>query len=70
MPTQNPHAWVGMGMGTQCRALVGCHFGSKVCGIHVHNIIQLHGCVPFHPIRYLASDMGLRYLTIPSWEET
>jgi len=22
MPTQNPWAWVGMGMGTQCRALV------------------------------------------------
>ena len=23
MPTQNPWAWVGMGMGTQCRALLG-----------------------------------------------
>ena len=22
MPTQNPWAWVGMGMGTQCRALM------------------------------------------------
>jgi hypothetical protein len=22
MPTQNPWAWVGMGMGTQCRALL------------------------------------------------
>jgi hypothetical protein len=25
MPTQNPWAWVGMGMGTQCRALVERH---------------------------------------------
>ena len=25
MPTQNPWAWVGMGMGTQCRALLARH---------------------------------------------
>jgi hypothetical protein len=37
MPTQNLWAWVGLGMGTQCRALVGTN--------HVVKLYVNHGCV-------------------------
>ena len=33
MPTQNPWAWVGMGMGTQCRALLECNYYIILYGV-------------------------------------
>ena len=42
LPTQNPWAWVGMGMGTQCRALVKLHEEKTLCDYGKPSVFILH----------------------------
>ena len=60
MPTQNPWAWVGIGMGTQCRVLEPSHNITRLlCCIPCDHVLHEHDCPLIWDLPFMGSTQAL-----------